>query len=69
MEPGELRTGAVPPGSRYRVAGDGTAVGLRSAVPDGTCRISHFDVCGAKPAPVGSPALTRVWRRNHEPLH
>ncbi|MFD3530994.1 DUF6083 domain-containing protein [Streptomyces sp. NPDC058664] len=62
IEPGELTTRAVPAGSRWRVAGDGTAVGLGSAVPSGTCRVSHFDVCAANPEPVGSPVLLALWR-------
>ncbi|WP_328943650.1 DUF6083 domain-containing protein [Streptomyces sp. NBC_00250] len=62
IEPGELATTAVPAGSRWRVAGDGTAVNLGSAVPSDTCRVSHFDVCAAGPEPVGSPALLALWR-------
>lgn len=62
IEPGELRAGVVPAGSRWRVAGDGTAVNLRSAVPSDTCRVSHFDVCAAGPEPVGSPVLLALWR-------
>ena len=62
IEPGELATAAVPAGSRWRVAGDGTAVNLGSAVPSDTCRVSHFDVCAAGPEPVGSLALLALWR-------
>ncbi|GHG25074.1 hypothetical protein GCM10018791_46000 [Streptomyces zaomyceticus] len=62
IEPGELRAATVPAGSRWRVAGDGTAVNLGSAVPSDTCRISHFDVCPAGPEPVGSPVLLALWR-------
>ncbi|WP_435975013.1 DUF6083 domain-containing protein [Streptomyces sp. Qhu_M48] len=62
IEPGELTAGAVPAGSRWRVAGDGTAVNLGSAVPSDTCRVSHFDVCAAGPAPVGAPVLLALWR-------
>ncbi|MEV4936702.1 DUF6083 domain-containing protein [Streptomyces zaomyceticus] len=62
IEPGELRTATVPAGGRWRVAGDGTAVNLGSAVPSDTCRISHFDVCPARPEPVGSPLLLALWR-------
>ncbi|ALC23537.1 DUF6083 domain-containing protein [Streptomyces pristinaespiralis] len=64
IEPGALAAAAVPVGHRWRIAGDGTAVGLRSAAPSGTCRISHLDVCPARPAPAHSPALHAVWRRN-----
>ncbi len=62
IEPGELTTAAVPAGSRWRVAGDGTAVNLGSAVPSDTCRVSHFDVCAAGPEPVGSLVLLALWR-------
>ncbi|MFE6059539.1 DUF6083 domain-containing protein [Streptomyces sp. NPDC056431] len=62
IEPGELATTAVPAGSRWRVAGDGTAVNLGSAVPSDTCRVSHFDVCAASPEPVGSLVLLALWR-------
>ncbi|MFF3839676.1 DUF6083 domain-containing protein [Streptomyces sp. NPDC001930] len=62
IEPGELVTTAVPAGSRWRVAGDGTAVNLGSAVPSDTCRVSHFDVCAAGPEPVGSLVLLALWR-------
>lgn len=62
IEPGALRAAAVPAGSRWRVAGDGTAVNLGSAVPSDTCRISHFDVCPVGPEPVGSPVLLALWR-------
>ncbi|MFJ4850686.1 MULTISPECIES: DUF6083 domain-containing protein [unclassified Streptomyces] len=63
IEPGERLTAAVPAGRRWRVAGDGTAVDLRSAVPSDTCRISHFDVCPAGPPPVASPVVPAQWRR------
>ncbi|MCX5227407.1 DUF6083 domain-containing protein [Streptomyces sp. NPDC006553] len=62
IEPGELATSAVPAGSRWRVAGDGTAINLGSAVPSDTCRVSHFDVCAASPEPVGSLVLLALWR-------
>ncbi|QES07197.1 hypothetical protein DEJ44_17350 [Streptomyces venezuelae] len=62
IEPGDLPARAVPAGSRWRVAGDGTAVQLGAALPSDTCRVSHFDVCAAAPAPVGSPALLALWR-------
>ncbi|MET7756517.1 DUF6083 domain-containing protein [Streptomyces sp. NPDC005389] len=62
IEPGELATAAVPAGSRWRIAGDGTAVNLGSAVPSDTCRVSHFDVCAASPEPVGSLVLLALWR-------
>ncbi|MFB6623500.1 DUF6083 domain-containing protein [Streptomyces sp. NPDC056374] len=62
IEPGELATSAVPAGSRWRIAGDGTAVNLGSAVPSDTCRVSHFDVCAAGPEPVGSLVLLALWR-------
>ncbi|WP_242427809.1 DUF6083 domain-containing protein [Streptomyces sp. Root431] len=62
MEPGELAARVVPAGRRWRIAGDGTAVALGSAVPSDTCRISHFDVCPARPAPADSPTLLALWR-------
>ncbi|ALO09731.1 hypothetical protein AQF52_4137 [Streptomyces venezuelae] len=62
IEPGELPARVVPAGSRWRVAGDGTAVNLGSAVPSDTCRVSHFDVCPGRPAPIGSPVLLALWR-------
>ncbi|MGW6395331.1 DUF6083 domain-containing protein [Streptomyces sp. NPDC055103] len=62
IEPGELSVRAVPAGRRWRVAGDGTAVGLGPAVPSDTCRVSHTDVCPGRPAPTGSPVLLALWR-------
>ncbi|MCD0482308.1 DUF6083 domain-containing protein [Streptacidiphilus sp. ASG 303] len=49
LEPGERPVSAVPPGRRWRIAGDGTAVGLGRAFPSGTCRVSHVDGCDAPP--------------------
>ncbi|WP_159026474.1 DUF6083 domain-containing protein [Streptomyces vietnamensis] len=62
IEPGELTARLVPAGRRWRVAGDGTTVNLGSAVPSDTCRVSHFDVCPARPAPADSPLLLALWR-------
>ncbi|MFF0475280.1 DUF6083 domain-containing protein [Streptomyces sp. NPDC004284] len=62
LEPGELAARLVPAGRRWRVAGDGTAVALGSAVPSDTCRVSHLDVCPARPAPAGSPVMLALWR-------
>lgn len=45
MEPGARPAAGVPSGRRWYIAGDGTAVNLRRAVPFDTCRVSHFDVC------------------------
>ena len=64
IEPGAWPTATVPAGRRYRIAGDGIAVNLRSAVPSDTCRLCHFDICPANPAPVESPLLLALWRRN-----
>jgi hypothetical protein len=64
MEPGAQTAGSVPPGRRWRVAGDGTAVGLRGAAPSDTCRVSHFDVCPARSAPPNATALLALWQRN-----
>jgi hypothetical protein len=67
IEPGAWPTGSIPAGRRWRIAGDGTAVNLRSAEPSDTCRITHFDICPANPAPVESPVLLSLWRRNARP--
>ncbi|MEV0260009.1 DUF6083 domain-containing protein [Streptomyces sp. NPDC050617] len=64
MEPGAWPLTVIPAGKRWRIAGDGTAVNLGSTVPSDTCRISHFDICPARPAPTGSAALLTLWRRN-----
>ncbi|MDN3294159.1 DUF6083 domain-containing protein [Streptomyces ficellus] len=48
LEPGERPIASVPPGRRWYVAGDGTAVNLRGAAPADTCRVSHFSVCTAR---------------------
>ncbi|MEE1751364.1 DUF6083 domain-containing protein [Streptomyces sp. SP18CS02] len=45
VEPGSRPAAAVPRGERWHIAGDGTAVNLRGAVPSDTCRVSHFFVC------------------------
>ncbi|MEV8586919.1 DUF6083 domain-containing protein [Streptomyces sp. NPDC051180] len=62
IEPGALASRGVPAGRRWRIAGDGTAVHLGPAAPSDTCRISHFDVCPARPAPVDAPVLLALWR-------
>ncbi|MEU0399942.1 DUF6083 domain-containing protein [Streptomyces sp. NPDC006197] len=62
IEPGELTARLVPAGRRWRVGGDGTAVNLGAAVPSDRCRVSHFDVCPARPAPADSPVLLALWR-------
>ncbi|MFI8910769.1 DUF6083 domain-containing protein [Streptomyces sp. NPDC053513] len=62
IEPGELTAGLVPVGRRWRVGGDGTAANLGAAVPADRCRVSHFDVCPARPAPDGSPVLLALWQ-------
>ncbi|MEV3852889.1 DUF6083 domain-containing protein [Streptomyces sp. NPDC050095] len=64
IEPGDRPTHSIPAGKRWRIAGDGTAVNLGSAAPSDTCRISHFDVCPSRPAPVDSPTLLALWRGN-----
>ncbi|WP_374582889.1 DUF6083 domain-containing protein [Frankia sp. CiP3] len=64
LEPGDYPIGKVPSGRRWRVAGDGTAVNLRSALPTDSCRITHFDVCPAGPEPADAPFLRAVWLRN-----
>jgi hypothetical protein len=62
IEPGGYPTEKVPPGKRWRVSGDGTAVNLGHANPSDQCRITHFDVCPAKPAPTDGPLLLAIWR-------
>ncbi|WP_370012525.1 DUF6083 domain-containing protein [Nocardia cyriacigeorgica] len=62
LECGAYPTFQVPPGRRWRVAGDGTAVNLGGANPTDECRITHFDVCPARRAPEDSPLLLAVWR-------
>ncbi|GGU76304.1 hypothetical protein GCM10010275_08420 [Streptomyces litmocidini] len=62
IEPGELTARLVPAGRRWRVGGDGTAVDLGAAVPSDGCRVSHFDVCPARPAPADSPVMLALWR-------
>lgn len=64
IEPGTFPVTHLPPGKRWRIAGDGTAVNLGGAVPADLCRISHFDVCPGNPAPAGSLTLLSLWWRN-----
>jgi hypothetical protein len=63
LEPGPYPTAKVPPGKRWRVAGDGTAVNLRGASPTDDCRITHFDICPYKPAPTDGAFLLALWRQ------
>lgn len=63
LEPGGYPTEKVPPGKRWRVAGDGTAVNLGGANPADECRITHFDVCPAKRPPDDGPLLLAIWRQ------
>jgi Family of unknown function (DUF6083) len=63
MEPGGYPTEKVPPGRRWRVAGDGTAVNLHRGNPTDECRITHFDVCPTKLAPADGPLLLAIWRQ------
>ncbi len=64
LEPGSYPLSKIPPGKRWRVAGDGTAVNLGAANPTDECRITHFDVCPAKRAPEDGTLLLAVWREN-----
>lgn len=64
LEPGGYPTSKVPPGKRWRVAGDGTAVNLGGANPTDECRITHFDVCPTRRAPEDGTFLLSVWRAN-----
>ena len=63
LEPGGYPTEKIPPGKRWRVAGDGTAVNLHWGNPTDECRITHFDVCPAKPAPADGSVLLAIWRQ------
>ncbi len=63
MEPGGYPLEKIPLGKRWRVAGDGTAVNLHWANPTDECRITHFDVCPAKPAPCDGSLLLAIWRQ------
>lgn len=62
MEPDPFPAYRVPPRHRWRIAPDGTALPLGRAVPADTCRVSHFSVCPAHPAPLESPELMARWR-------
>ncbi|MFE2493809.1 DUF6083 domain-containing protein [Streptomyces scopuliridis] len=64
IEPGDWPIAPIPPGKRWRIAGDGTAVNLGRASPSDTCRISHFDVCPTNPSPSDSPTMLALWHRN-----
>ncbi|MFD5028089.1 DUF6083 domain-containing protein [Streptomyces sp. NPDC058373] len=64
MEPDPFPAYRVPPRHRWRIAPDGTALPLGRAVPADTCRVSHFSVCPARPAPLESPELM-ARRRAH----
>ncbi|WP_326611146.1 DUF6083 domain-containing protein [Streptomyces scopuliridis] len=64
IEPGDWPITPIPPGKRWHMAGDGTALNLGRASPSDTCRISHFDVCPKSPAPGDSPTMPARWRRN-----
>ena len=66
LEPGGYPTDKIPPGKRWRVAGDGTAVNLGSANPSDECRITHFDVCPAKRAPDDGSLLLAIWRQRRQ---
>jgi hypothetical protein len=66
LEPGGYPTDKVPPGRRWRVSGDGTAVNLGAANPTDECRITHFDVCPAKRAPDDGSLLLAIWRQRRQ---
>ncbi|WP_405014719.1 DUF6083 domain-containing protein [Kitasatospora sp. NBC_01539] len=67
VEPGDHPTLLVPPGHRWRIAGDGTVVNLRAAAPSDHCRIRHPDVCPAGPVP-RDPYLRSVRSRSTRSL-
>ncbi|WPR52026.1 DUF6083 domain-containing protein [Streptomyces sp. S399] len=60
MEPDPFPAYRVPARHRWRIAPDGTALPLGRAVPADTCRVSHFSVCPARPAPLESPSCWRA---------
>lgn len=66
LEPGGYPTSKIPPGKRWRVAGDGTAVNLGSGNPVDECRITHFDVCPAKLAPDDGSLILAIWRQRRQ---
>jgi hypothetical protein len=63
IEPGAFPTASVPAGKRWRIAEDGTAVNLGSAVPSDICRVSHLDVCVCRAAANGRRAPNQPIRR------
>lgn len=67
IEPGAFPTASVPAGRRWRIAGDGTAVNLGSAVPSDICRVSHFDICEAA-ADLRGPGRTTCASPSHQLL-
>lgn len=64
IEPGSWPSGSVPAGKRWHITDSGTAVSLSATSVSGSCRICHFDVCSRVPAPMGSPLLLDLWRKN-----
>lgn len=55
IQPGAYACHLVPPGKRWRIAPDGTAINLGAATPTDTCRISHFDTCPQRPPTSPTP--------------
>ncbi|MEV0848272.1 DUF6083 domain-containing protein [Streptomyces sp. NPDC049954] len=47
LEPGERPCALVPPGSRWRIAADGTAVGVTGGPSWRPCRAAHHELCPA----------------------
>lgn len=45
LEPGERPCALVPPGSRWRIAADGTAVGVTGGPSWRPCRAAHHELC------------------------
>ncbi|MGW7103977.1 DUF6083 domain-containing protein [Streptomyces sp. NPDC054838] len=61
MQPGSVPYHLVPAAGRYRIGSDGTAVHLGAAAPTDDCRVTHFDICPARPAP-RHPYLLHLWQ-------
>jgi hypothetical protein len=64
MEPQPVPICHVPPGQRWRIAGDGTAINIGRAYPADECRITHWLICPAvDPSPPLQGHLRQVWVR------
>ena len=64
LEPRPVPAEKIPRGLRWAVAPDGTAAAA-GGPSRGHCRITHFDVCPAKPSPQGG-LLLALWEKHRE---